>query len=46
MTVRYAKHVSRRQTSQREPIPGETQVQNNAGGGITVIRGSNARLRL
>lgn len=32
MTVRYAKHVSRRQTSQREPIPGETQVQNNAGG--------------
>lgn len=32
MTVNYASHVNRKQTPQSEPIPGETQVQNNAGG--------------
>jgi len=32
MTVRYASHVNRKTTKQTEPIPGEAQVQNNAGG--------------
>lgn len=32
MTIRYGQHVNRRETSQSEPIPGETQVLNNAGG--------------
>jgi 60 kDa SS-A/Ro ribonucleoprotein len=30
--TRYAKHVSKKKTSQREAIPGSKQVQNNAGG--------------
>lgn len=32
MTIRYAKHVSRKKTPQSEPIPGEKQTLNSAGG--------------
>jgi hypothetical protein len=32
MTVRYAQHVNKRVTAQSEPIPGEQQVKNYAGG--------------
>jgi 60 kDa SS-A/Ro ribonucleoprotein len=32
MTIRYADHVSRKKTPQSEPIPGEKQVKNYAGG--------------
>src|SRR5574339_72015 len=37
MTIRYAGHINRRQTPQSEPIPGETQVQNSAGGYVYEI---------
>lgn len=32
MTVRYASHINRKSTPQSEPIPGEKQAKNNAGG--------------
>lgn len=37
MTIRYGQHVSRRSTPQSEPIPGEQQVINNAGGYVYAV---------
>lgn len=35
--MNYAKHVSTKQTPQSEPIPGTTQVENNAGGFVWAV---------
>jgi len=37
MTVRYAEHINRKATKQTEPMPGEPQVQNNAGGYVYAV---------
>src|SRR5678816_4650037 len=37
MAVKYQQHVSRRATKQSEPIPGEAQAKNNAGGYVYQI---------
>ena len=37
MTIRYGDHISTRTTPQSEPIPGEPQVQNNAGGYVYTV---------
>lgn len=37
MTIRYADHVNKKATPQSEPIPGEQQVQNNAGGYVYAV---------
>lgn len=37
MTVKYARHVNRKETPQSEPIPGRDQVQNNAGGYVFAV---------